>query len=278
MDLPALPSGVTAVNSVRLYSDKDRTENVQTLPAALVDGVWTVDTLNVADGRWYATVDAQKGAVAYTYPLRDPVDLPEDDRLVISPETLAVSIKMPLPLDDAQRETLTQAILDAQDDVYAYLGQPITPQEFTQSGLWPLDDEWLLTAHGDGDVVKITAIVGENDPDGVPLGTFTVTYLAGIDARNGAEYGPIRRYIKAHAANSPEVTRLWRAVVNPEKTIKSSSTQGQSVSYEVPTLGGGGSAGSGNPGALPTIGSLSRWKVAGRRVHQPATRVGVRYL
>jgi hypothetical protein len=277
MELFPLPTGVTSVVAARLYSDEDRTAGELTLPATLDGTRWTVDTLNVPDGRWWATVDAQKGADAYSYPLRDPIDLPEDDRLIVSPETLGDSIGMPLPLSPAQRKTLTQAILDAQDDVVGYLGQPLMPQQFVQTGVWAWGDEWPLTAHGDIPVSRILSTVPETDVLGGPGDTWTITYLAGINARDGAEYSPIRRFVRLHAANSGDVTRLWRSVVNPEKVIKSSSTSGQSVSYEVPTLGGGGAAGSGIPGALPTRTSLDHWRIAGRRVHQGPTRYGTRY-
>lgn len=277
MILPPLPPGVTEVTAVRLYSDEDRTADVQTLPAVLVGGQWTVDTLNVPDGRWWASVDALQGAVPYAYPLRDPVDLPEDDRLVVSPEELADEIEMPLPLDARKRRILTKAILAAQSDVVAYLGRPVMPRQYTETGVWPWGDEWQLTAHGDDPVVRIVSTTPETDPVLGALDTFTVIYLAGINARDNEEYEPIRRFIMAHAANSNSVVRLWREVVNPAKVIKSSSTSGQSVSYEIPTLGGGGAAGSGAPGALPTLKSLDTWRVAGRRVHQGRTHFGERY-
>lgn len=269
MILDPLPSGVTAVADVRLFSDKARTEDETTAPVALVAGQWTVDTLNVPDGRWWVTVNAVKGATPYAYPLREPVDLPEDPTLVVSPEALAVSIQLPLPLTDSQREILTQAIKDAQSDVQGYLHRDaLTPIEVVEKGLWAVGDEWNLTTNDE--VIRIVSTEAEYDVDMTALGTFTVTYLAGIDARTGAVYEPIRRYVRAHAANSPDVTRLWRVVANPTKTIKSSSTEGQSVSYDVPTLGGGGAAGSGAPGALPVLSSLDRWKL--RRVHVATTQ------
>lgn len=273
MDLPALPTGVTTVTGVRLFSDKARTANEKTPPVALMDGVWVVDTLNVPDGRWWATVDAQKGTTPYSYPLRDPIDLPERDDLVISPEALAQSIKIPLPLSDDTRETLTRAILGAQADIFGYLGQPIIPRVYVEHGVYSWGDEWRLTAHGDTPLIKVISTV----PEAGEWDTWTVTYLAGLDARTGEEFEPIRRYLFAHAANAPDVVRVWRSTANPEKVIKSSSTEGQSVSYEVPTLGGGGAAGSGAPGALPTLSSLDFWRVAGRRVHQGATHFGERY-
>lgn len=275
-----LPVGVTSVTGVRLFSDEERTEDVQTPPVSLVGGEWYVDTLNVTAGRWWATVDAQQGAVPYSYPLVDPVDLPEDDRLIVSPERLATQIKMPLPLTADQRATLRQGILDAQSDVVAYLGQPVMPRQYVERGVWPSTEypgEWDLRTPDAGPVVRIVSVEAELDVDSVPLNTYTITYIAGINARDEAEYDPIRRYVVAHAANSPEVVRLWRVVVNPAKVIKSSSTQGQSVSYEVPSLGGGGAAGSGAPGALPVLSSLDTWRVAGRRVWQGRTQFGTRY-
>lgn len=272
MYLPPLPVGVTSVTGIRLYAAKDRTGVPQEPPVSLVDGRWYIDTLNVADGRWWATVDATQGATPYAYPLRDPVDLPEDDRLIVSPEALAVSMRIPLPIDDDSREILTSAILAAQSDVVAYLGRPILPQQYVEKGVWPNGDEWALCIPDNDPLVKVISAVPEDD-----YGTYTVTYIAGIDAKTGAEYEPIRRYVLAHAANLPESLRLWRFIVKPKGAIKSSSTEGQSVSYETPTLGGGGAAGSGSPGALPTLSSLDKWRVAGRRVWQGRTHFGERY-
>ena len=276
MFLPDLPAGVTGVSGVTLYSDRERTLNPQTPPVALVGERWEVDTLNVPAGRWWGTVTAEKAGAPYSYPLSQPVDLPEDDRLAISPEALAASMRIPLPLSDDQRDILTQAIIDAQSDVDAYLGQPVMPILHTQKGVWPIGGDWDLCA-SDFDVIEVVSATPEVDPLLGALDTYTVTYYAGLNARDSEECEPIRRYLRAHAANLPEAARLWEVVVNPPKTIKSASTQGQSVSFEKASQGGGGAAGSKVPGSLPTLSSLDRWRIAGRRVHQGATQYGRRY-
>lgn len=273
MRLPTpLPQGVTTVEAVDLFEARDRSGSPQSAPVELLDGNWEVDTLSVDAGRWWATVRASKGGTPYSYPLRDPIDLPEDDRLVVSPEALATSMSIPLPIDDQTRDLLTQAIIDAQADVTAYLGRPaLTPTSRTESGLYDWGDEWSFSELGDDDLIRVTSVTPDAD------GSFTVTYLCGIDARTGVETEPIRRYIRAHAANSPEATRHWHSIVKPTGAIKSASTQGQSVSYDKATLGGGGTSGSGAPGSLPTLGSLDRWRLAGRNAYQSRTRFGTRY-
>lgn len=277
MDLPALPTGVTAVTSVRLHDDEERLSEPVLLPVSLLDGQWTVDTTSVADGRWWGAVVAAKGAVPYEYPLRDPIDLPEDDTLCVSPESLAEWMGVPLPLTAARRRVLRQALDDAQTDVRAYLGQPVMPERYIERGVSGWGERWTLTAHGDTTVQQVLSVEPEADPVLGGLDTFTITYLAGLNARDDVSCSPIRRYIKAHAANLPEATRLWREAAQPADTVKSLSAEGQSVTYESATLGGGGAAGSGNPGALPTAKSMDAWRVAGRRVYQSATRAGVRY-
>ena len=98
MILPPLPDGVSDVTLLWLYTDRARTQDQRIVPVALVDGQWTVDLLNIPQGRWWGTVNAQKDGADYSYPLLDPIDLPEDDRLIVSPEALATSIRIPLPL------------------------------------------------------------------------------------------------------------------------------------------------------------------------------------
>jgi hypothetical protein len=49
---------------------------------------------------------------------------------------------------------------------------------------------------------------------------------------------------------------------------------GQSVTYANAYASGAGAPGSGAPGALPTLKSCDRWRIAGRRVHQRPTSYG----
>lgn len=276
MRLPTPPIGVTSVETVTFYTDEARTVGAQAAPVALVGDQWLVDTLNVPAGRWWATVNAHKDAVPYAYPLPDPVDLPEDDRLILSPEALATKIGVALPLTTERRSTLRDAIVAAQADVCAYLGRDsLVPTQRTETGLWDAGPEWLLNC--DEDVISIVSTIPEQDLGGAPTGTYTVIYLAGLDAANDPALEPIRRYVIAHAKNQPEVTDLWRVATNTKGRVKTLSAEGQSVTFETPSLGGGGKTGSGDPGSLPNIATLDRWRLAGRRVHQATTRYGTRY-
>jgi hypothetical protein len=275
MILDPLPTGVTSVTGVDFYPDSARAEEPVEAPVSLVGDEWTVDTLNVPPGRWWPMVHALKGAEPYDYP-RVLVDLPFDDDLIVSPEAIASAIKVPLPLTDEHRETIRDAILDAQSDVAAYLGRSsLMPVTKTVTGLWAAGEEWEID--DDEGVLRVLSAVADVDVDSQPIGTFTITYLAGFNARDDAALRPIRRYVIAHVKNSPEVTGLWKDVVKPKGDIKSLSAEGQAVGFTTPTLGGGGAAGSGAPGALPTLGSLDYWRLAGRRVYQGATRFGERY-
>ncbi len=275
MILTSLPSGMLTVTAVHLYPTAARDGDPEVVPATLTGGKVVISPDATTEGRWYPViVGTVANSVAHQVATPPYVDLPDDPSLIISPEVIAARAGIPLPLTDDQRETLTEAILDAQSDVSAYLGVPLTPEVFVQRDLWPDRDQWTLTAHGDLDIVGVLSA----DPQmfaGAPTGYFTVTYAAGLDARNDSLLRPIRRYVRAHAMNSPEVVRAWKVAVNPSGEIRSLSAEGQSVSFTAPTLGGGtGKAGSGEPGTLPTLGSLDQWRVAGRRVHQGPTHYG----
>lgn len=275
MLLSPLPPGVVALTTVRLFTDPGHTTGQRDVTPVLTDGLWQADLALVPPGRWYlllAGEDADGGEVVWE-PLRGYVDTPENPALVVTPESVAVRAKMPLPLTPEQRETITDAILDAQADVVAYLGRDLLPVEVTETDLWSwgADDTWDFKALGDEPLVRVLRIVAQ-ETGGVPNGYFTVTYLRGLDAAHDAALHPIRRYITAHAMNSPEFTSMWKVATRAQGDVKSLSAEGQSVSFTTPTLGGGGDAGSGKPGALPTLGSLDRWRLAGRRVHQGPTR------
>jgi hypothetical protein len=183
--------------------------------------------------------------------------------LPVTPEELADRLGI-ASSEHSHKRVLEGAIRDAMADVEAYLGRVIVPTEFTETGRYDVGTGWNLTPQ-DHPVRSIVSVVAETvgDPP-VPTGYFTVTYLAGIDCTE-PKYRPILRYITAHAMNDPAVVRLWEQFSSGARTITSVSAEGQSVTYGAASLGGGGAAGSGAPGALPTKASLDRWRVAGRR-------------
>lgn len=196
----------------------------------------------------------------------------EDPRLVVAPVDLLRRAGITDPTE-AQILTATDAILDAQADVVAYLGRPITPTTYTETDRFAYYDGWRLEAAPDEDLIEIVSVTPQLVA-GVPTDYFTVTYIAGIDAATDPVLDPIRRYVRVHAMNSPEFTRMWKTATKAEGDVRSLSAEGQSVSFSPPTLGGGGGkAGSGEPGTLPTLGSLDRWRLAGRRAYQAPSEV-----
>lgn len=196
-----------------------------------------------------------------------------DPPLVVPIEDLAGRIGV--TADAANSALLTDAILDAQSDVEAYLGRAISPVTLIQAGCYPYADGWRLDS-GDEDVLTVLAADAEVDVDtGAPTGLFTVTFTVGLDVVNDPTLRPIRRYVLAHAMNSPEVLRYWKSATKARGDVKTVSAEGQSITWSDATLGGGGDAGSGKPGALPTLASLDRWRLAGRRVYQGRTQTTV---
>jgi hypothetical protein len=201
--------------------------------------------------------------------MTEPAPEPQDpDGLVIPTSLLAKRAKLDAT-DPAVHEVLVEAIQDAQADVVGYLGRAIVPTEYEETGVgstWT--GEWDL-APLDEPVLEVLSATPELAADGVtPTGYYTVVYRAGIDAADttDASLHPIRRYVRAHALNSPEVTKLWQST-GGKGEVRSVSAEGQSISYGPATLGGGGEAGSGVPGALPKLSSLDFWRVAGRRAY-----------
>lgn len=233
--------------------------------SALGDGAWAVDTTGMVGRYWPTveyTIDTEEQSQNLPY-----VDLPEDPTLIVSPEAVAKKAGMTLPLTEAQRETIVEAILDAQADVSAYLGRAIVPTIYTETGRY--DDgtgHWNITPL-DEPVIEVIDATPETS-QGDPTGYFTVTYRAGLNAKDDPDLRPIRRYVTAAAMNAPEFVLMWRTATSAKGEIKSVTTEGQSITYNTASLGGGGK---GQPGELPGKNSLDRWRVAGRRVFQRPT-------
>jgi hypothetical protein len=255
-----LPADANPSGPLLLYDNEDRT-GTPTGVAMTSHGAgsWTADPTGLT-GRWWPTVTytIDGDPAALNLP---PVDLPETDTLIVSPEDLAEDADMTLPLTDSQRRIITRSILAAQSKVVAHLGRAIVPTVYTEHGRWDVFGQWNLTPLDEPvrDVLTVTA----ETISGQPTGRYTVTYLAGLDAKNDPDLAPIREFVTADAMNSPGFTRMWRTATKPERDIRSAATQGQSISYAPATLGGGGK---GQPGELPTLASLNRWRLIG--VHQ----------
>jgi hypothetical protein len=202
---------------------------------------------------------------------------PETD-LVVTPEQVAAKAGIST-MTPAQREIIADAIRDAQADIVGYLGREISPQTRTATAMYPFAGGWSFPDEDETiqSVVSVTPETYAGTSPPVPTGLFTVTYRVGLDAANDPALRPIRRYVLTHAMNSPEVTRVWKIATGTQGEVRTLSAEGQSVTFTAPTLGGGGGkAGSGEPGALPTLASLDRWRLAGRRVYQAPTRYGLR--
>lgn len=190
--------------------------------------------------------------------------------LVVQPELIARRLGLPQPLDERDRWIIEQAIIDAQADLEAYLGRPITAQQYTQTGMLPVGGDYNLTHWP---VIAIISTTAETGPDGRPTGLFTVVYTAGLDGVNDPELEPIRRFVRAHALYSDGVQALFRRLAPDQaRKVTSLGVEGQNVTYADTYAVAADAAQVGLPGALPTFKSVDRWRLAGRRVHQPPTR------
>lgn len=260
-----LPADAVPV-SLQMYPTEARDTVATSLTlVSLGAGRWTADTTGLTS-RWYPTVTYTQGVDEHTLNL-PYVDLPEAPDLVVSPETLAKKAKIPLPLSEEDREQIVECIRDAQADVIAHLNRAIMPTQYTETGRYDYAGHWNLTPLDDP-IIEVISAEAELS-NGQPTGYFTVSYAAGLNAKDDPALRPIVRYVTAHAMNSPEFVLLWKTATSAKGDIKSTTTEGQSISYDKATLGGGGDAGSGAPGALPTLASLDYWRR--RSVYQRPT-------
>lgn len=219
-----------------------------------------------APARYYPTVTWRATAAGPTYTdASGELDLPAEDDLAVSVQEVAQRAKLPLPLTVEARSAIRDALLDAQADVEAYLGRPITPRPVTETGKVPLGWGWSLDQQP---VTRVLSATPEVDPvTGAPTGTYTVTYLVGLDSRTDPTLAPVRRYVTAAALSAPALLEARHAALGPGARVVRSvsvSPESQSVSYEDVKLTETGAAGS--AGAPPALSSLDRWRVAGRRV------------
>jgi choline dehydrogenase-like flavoprotein len=265
-----------AVTTLALYANPDHTGSATSFgPATRVrEAVYrfTVPDSTPAGRYWpRVTWNAESGGTPIDDDLPAPLDLPVRDDLVVSPETLAVKLGVPLPLTAEQRAALIDALLDAQTDVRAYLGRPILPQVVTERRSWP-PGGWLFVEQPVLEVLTETEVLDENSQ---PTGYWDVTYLAGLDARSDERLRPIRRVVLAQAAQQDAAVRLWSTAGagaatdgTGAKRVRSVSAEGQSVSYTYATPDSGGGGDKGGVGGPVRWSSIDSWRQRGRRVFQ----------
>jgi hypothetical protein len=186
-----------------------------------------------------------------------PGDVDAAMPLVVQPDKVARLLDFPLPMADDLQWKVEEAIRQAQGTVVAYLGQSITPRQVTLQHRWPHLLGWGLP---DDDVRDFTA-APELDGSGALTGYYTLTYTTGLDAATDPALAPIRDYVVAAAMNAPTLIRVWQQTATARGPAKTVSAEGQSITYSDATLGGGGTAGSGLPGALLALSSLDGFKV-----------------
>lgn len=257
-----------AVTRLTLFSDPERTTVVAVADAArrLLYGPYRFDVPGtVPPGRYWATVLFTPSAG--TAPVADQVraDLPAGIGLVATPEQVADHLGTELPLTPAIREQYLVAIEEAQADVEAYLGRPLCPRALTLTGVrpnpgLPPSDPRAWPIPPMTDKVVVASFARQAD------GSYRVELQVGLD---GAAEGPIRRFVAAHAA---EALRLRSG---EGRRVASVSAEGQSISYEA-------AARAGEPGSLPQIEGLRRYRRAAvyqstRGTHTPLFPYGSRW-
>lgn len=198
--------------------------------------------------------------------------------LAVQPDDVAAMLMMPRPLDGPGLGVVTEAIRGAQSDVQAYLGRPPVPAEYTEQHLLPRPEGWRLKQTP---VLSVVSATAETTGTGQVTGRYTVVYVAGLDSVNDPDLFPVVRYIKLHAAYDPFVQILWRQLCpNIATRVTSGSTEGQSATITdalpTPSAAISRSANAAQrppvPGDLPSMTTLDRWRVAGRRVYQRPSR------
>ncbi|MFI6142325.1 hypothetical protein ACIBCC_29560 [Streptomyces griseus] len=248
------------VTSLALYGEPERTTAVASAGPGtrLRAGVYRLALPDVPPGRYWAAVTFTPSDGAQPVTDRSVrLDLPLGMGFVTSPETVADALGLPLPLTAAQRDQLETAIDGAQSDVVAYLGQPVIPQIVTRTAITPYwtpaedlsePEAWPFEAD---DLVDVLAYRDRGD------GTYDVDFLVGF---NGPANKPVVRYVTAHAAESER--QRPGGLGASGRRVSSVGAEGQSVSYEPAPAAG-------QPGALPPIESLSRWR---RLLYEPLNR------
>lgn len=191
--------------------------------------------------------------------------------LIVTVEEVARRLGLPQPLDEPDRWLIEQALADAQADLEAYLGRPVTPVTHTERVFPPPWGPLPLREHP---VIEVLSQTPEVDGGGTPTGWLVVVYVAGLDGADDPELAPLRRFVRTHAMYSAEVRALWRRLVpDAARTVTSVSVEGQGITFADTHQVASDASEKGLPGGLPTLTSCDRWRVARRRVAQSPTRV-----
>jgi hypothetical protein len=186
-----------------------------------------------------------------------------DADLCVDPADVARKISLDYDALDTDKQWLIgDAIRDTQSDVAAWLGREIMPTSFRVEGqVQQPDGKWDLPEQP---IVSIDTITPEVDGSGRPTGRYTVDYTAGLNARTMQALHPIRRYVAAAAALDPTITRL-SANMRP---ISAVNVDGQGITYGEGTSTKPSPGAPPLPGQLPSMDTMKRWQVKGRRVFQ----------
>jgi hypothetical protein len=157
---------------------------------------------------------------------------------------------------------IDDAIRDAQSDVSAWLGREIMPTAFRVEGqVQQPNGKWDLPEQP---VVSIDAVTPETDALGGFTGRYTIDYTGGLNARTEQALHPIRRYVAAAAALDPTIMRLSAAM----RPISAVNVDGQGITYGEGTSTKPMPGAAPQPGQLPSMDTMKRWQVKGRRVFQ----------
>ncbi|MFB8235536.1 hypothetical protein ACFC58_03200 [Kitasatospora purpeofusca] len=179
---------------------------------------------------------------------------------IITVDDVARRLGYETPLAADVRARIETVIEDAQDALVAHLGRPLLPQEHTESGVHAGPEGWELNH---GPVITVLSATLDTNPLPGPYATptYTVRYLAGIDARSAPDTAPLRLWLRSTAGLHP----LLADAPLRKRRISSASVEGQSVSYDT----------SAEPPVLlapPDLATTDRWRLRGRRVYQPPVR------
>lgn len=180
--------------------------------------------------------------------------------LIVTAEDVAVRLGYPTPLSDAVRQRVETAIVDSQDSLESHLGLPLTPTEYTESGVHPDPSGWVLK-HAPVRLILSATLDPNPGPVSFRESTYTVKYLGGIDARVDPDTAPLRLWLRATACAHPLVADAPAR----QRRVASATVEGQSVTYDTSTDA---------PALLepPALATVDRWRVRGRRVYQAPAR------